>query len=140
MRKSITAGMVAIAALGIGSGALAEIYQSKDAQGNTVFSDTPTQDAEVVELGSENIADAVTPRPPEPEPAQPAANPAQADSPQLTPAPAVTDDDDELREEWYEEQRRDAAREALRDHAAGEGEVARPLPATRPHPGGVRGR
>lgn len=116
------------------------IYQSKDAQGNTVFSDTPTQDAEVVELGSENIANSVTPRPPEPEPAQPAARPAVADSPQLTPAPTITDDDDELREEWYEEQRRDAKREALREHADGEHEVARPLPATRPHPGGVRGR
>ena len=37
----------------------AEIYESKDAQGNTVFTDTPTAGAEQVDLPQENIADAV---------------------------------------------------------------------------------
>ena len=37
----------------------AEIYKSEDAQGNPVFTDTPTAAAEKVDLPQENIADAV---------------------------------------------------------------------------------
>lgn len=37
----------------------AEIYESKDAQGNSVFTDTPSAEAKKVELPQENIADAV---------------------------------------------------------------------------------
>ena len=37
----------------------AEVYESKDAQGNPVFSDVPTAGAEKVDLPTENIADAV---------------------------------------------------------------------------------
>ena len=37
----------------------AEIYQSKDAEGNPVFTDTPTEGAQKVDLPQENIADAV---------------------------------------------------------------------------------
>lgn len=39
--------------------AQAEIYESRDAQGNPVFTDTPTAGAERVDLPQENIADAV---------------------------------------------------------------------------------
>jgi len=38
---------------------LAEIYESKDAQGNPVFTDTPAAGAEKVVLPEENIADPV---------------------------------------------------------------------------------
>ena len=44
----------------------AEVYESKDAQGNPVFTDIPTAGAEQVDLPTENIADAVK-VPPEPE-------------------------------------------------------------------------
>ncbi|MEH6634254.1 MAG: DUF4124 domain-containing protein [Halioglobus sp.] len=37
----------------------AEIYETKDAEGNPVFTDTPTAAAEKVVLPTENIADAV---------------------------------------------------------------------------------
>ena len=37
----------------------AEIYQSKDAEGNPVFTDTPSDGAQKVDLPQENIADAV---------------------------------------------------------------------------------
>lgn len=50
--------------------ASAEIYESKDAQGNTVFSDMPSQGAAEVKVPPTNSADpvAVTPRtPPSPE-------------------------------------------------------------------------
>jgi len=37
----------------------AEIYESKDAEGNPVFTDTPSAGAQKVDLQQENIADAV---------------------------------------------------------------------------------
>lgn len=48
--------------------ASAEIYESKDAQGNTVFSDMPSQGAAEVKVPPTNSADpvAITPRPPPP--------------------------------------------------------------------------
>ena len=39
--------------------AQAEIYESKDAEGNPVFTDTPTAGAEKVDLPQENIAESV---------------------------------------------------------------------------------
>jgi Domain of unknown function (DUF4124) len=55
----------------------AEIYESKDAQGNTVFSDMPSQGAAEVKVPPTNAADpvAITPRPPE-TPAKPRKSPA----------------------------------------------------------------
>ena len=67
-------------ALVLSGGAWAEIYETTDSEGNKVFTDTPTQEAEVVDLPEANIADAVKPAPrPEPEaaPAPGAATPAQ---------------------------------------------------------------
>ena len=43
----------------LASSAQAEIYQSEDAQGNPVFSDTPSPEARQVTLPQENISDAV---------------------------------------------------------------------------------
>lgn len=44
----------------------AEVYESKDADGNTVFSDMPSQGAEAIKVPQTNSADpvAITPRPP----------------------------------------------------------------------------
>jgi Domain of unknown function (DUF4124) len=52
----------------ISSPAGAEVYESKDAQGNTVFSDMPSQGAAEVKVPPTNSADpvAITPRPPPP--------------------------------------------------------------------------
>ena len=46
-------------ALTFGNVASAEIYETKDAQGNTVFTDTPTAEAREVDLQKSNIADPV---------------------------------------------------------------------------------
>ena len=46
-------------ALALSWGVQAEIYESTNAQGNPVFTDTPTAGAEQVDLPQENIADAV---------------------------------------------------------------------------------
>ena len=63
MKVSMTA-LACIIAICLSNIAMAEIYESKDAQGNTVFTDTPTGSAEKVDLPETNVADAVkeTPR------------------------------------------------------------------------------
>lgn len=50
--------------------ASAQIYESKDAEGVTEFSDTPTTDSEVVELQPTNTADPVEEAAPDMAPAQ----------------------------------------------------------------------
>jgi hypothetical protein len=55
-RKSMIVGLALAAACGV---AQAQIYQSKDADGNTVFSDTETKGATQVDLKTSNIADPV---------------------------------------------------------------------------------
>ncbi|HEY6130939.1 MAG TPA: DUF4124 domain-containing protein, partial [Halioglobus sp.] len=48
-----------IIGVALGGTASAEIYQTKDAQGNTVYSDTPSQGAEAIKLPKTNSADPV---------------------------------------------------------------------------------
>jgi hypothetical protein len=110
--------MISVALSGNAS---AEIYQSKDAQGNTVFSDLPSQGAAEVKVPPTNAADpvAITPRPPPaPEtpakPRKPSAGPANAEREE------IDDDylhyggyggdnnrDDELEDRTRREERRD---------------------------------
>ena len=44
---------------GLSCTALAQVYKSTDADGNVIFSDTPTTDSEEVEVSSPNVADPV---------------------------------------------------------------------------------
>jgi len=106
-----------------------QIYKTTDAQGNTVFTDSPpTEEAERVELGSPNIADSVEVRTHETA-AAPRENPspAAAESPQETPVYIGGDDD--LSEDVSEERRK----RELRDRAT-DGEKPAHLPANRPAP------
>ena len=75
MRQGIISAAL-LAALACGS-ALAEIYETTDSEGNKVFTDTPTSDANVVDVQEANIADAVEPGP-EPTPAPKPAGGSQA--------------------------------------------------------------
>lgn len=63
-------------ALALGNTASGQIYESKDAEGNTVFSDRPSQGSKVIEVTPTNSADPVAeiPRPP---PSAPADTPRQ---------------------------------------------------------------
>jgi hypothetical protein len=74
-----------IIGLALSTSASAEIYKSKDAQGNTVYSDKPSNGAAAVKLPPTNSADpvAVTPRPPPPPdtPESPATHNESSDSP-----------------------------------------------------------
>lgn len=60
--------------LGLSCTALAQVYKSTDADGNVIFSDTPTTGSEEVEITSPNVGDAVEVPAnvvaPEPEPAK----------------------------------------------------------------------
>ena len=57
-----------------------EIYETRDAQGNPVFTDTPSQGAREIQLHEENIADPVTPSADEEGGLSPKASPGAADS------------------------------------------------------------
>ena len=60
--------------LGLSCTALAQVYKSTDADGNVIFSDTPTTDSKEVEITDPNIADPVevpaNVTAPEPKPAE----------------------------------------------------------------------
>lgn len=73
MKFSITS-LACVFALALCGAAQAEIYESVDAEGNPVFTDTPTANAEEVKLQQENIADSVK-VPPQPTPEQAATPP-----------------------------------------------------------------
>jgi len=45
--------------LGLSCTALAQVYKSIDADGNVIFSDTPTTDSEEVEITAPNVGDPV---------------------------------------------------------------------------------
>jgi hypothetical protein len=129
--------------LAFSQAALAEIYKSKDAEGNTVFTDKPaTQEAKPVELAPTNIAE-----PPEEMP-EPVEAPAAAPAPQA-PAPAEggdvviiggNDELDERVERRIIERRRDEIPTAEPLHEGGDKENMSathrnvPDPAARPTP------
>jgi len=124
---------------------IAEIYETKDAQGNTVFTDQPTADAERVELKESNVADSVEPRP-YVAPEKPHRQPHTTQPAPDTTGTEMRDDAarDEEREEWLEQEiaedgyGRGVERgvERAAERREGDGPVhARPLPARHPHTG-----
>ena len=61
--KFSTTSLACIIAMSLSGITQAEIYETKDAQGNPVFTDTPTAGAQEIDLQKANIVDAVTPTP-----------------------------------------------------------------------------
>ena len=55
--------------LSLSSSTFAQVYQSTDEEGNTVFSDTPSAGSTEIKIPETNVGDAVKVPPPEPEPA-----------------------------------------------------------------------
>lgn len=108
-------------ALTLAGPAGAEVYQSKDAQGNTVFSDRPSAGAEAVEVSPTNSADPVVERPrPTPTP-DTSAIPRKKSAKSGNPDEQQTDDDyfyygddydyENIDDRVRREKRRDAAEE-----------------------------
>ena len=58
MKFSMTS-LTCMLAMALSGAVRAEVYESKDAEGNPVFTDSPKAGAEKVDLPQENIADAV---------------------------------------------------------------------------------
>jgi Domain of unknown function (DUF4124) len=84
-----------ILGLAVSSTVSSQVYESKDDQGNTVFSDRPTEGAEVVKVPATNSADPVAEIP---RPAQSAATPDASRRNTASPAGATqrqADEDDE---------------------------------------------
>ena len=61
--KFSTTSLACIIAMSLSGITQAEIYETKDAQGNPVFTDTPTAGAQEIDLQKANIVDAVTATP-----------------------------------------------------------------------------
>lgn len=72
MKSIVAARFVALGLFGLvlHSTASAQIYESRDAQGEPEFSDTPTQGAEVVDLPETNLAEPPAAQPTAPEQTQ----------------------------------------------------------------------
>ncbi len=83
----------------------AQIYKSKDADGNTVFTDVPTEDAEEVNLRETNTANSVEVRPPEPRKQLPDKTTSGQDKSEQG-GPVVIGGNDNLRDDISAERRR----------------------------------
>lgn len=137
--KTATACIIAI---GMSNAATAEIYETKDAQGNTVFTDTPTAAAEEVVLPNANIADAVKAAP-QPAPAA-TSKPAAVDKAAAQDNVIVIHDNrDELLADEIVDQRPREVMEAKRRHevedlgkAERTGQVQTTGPVQGAHPAG----
>ena len=80
MRPSAAIAMIAMLPL---SAAMADVYKSVDAQGNVLYSDTPTPGAELVRTGTTHIASAPS------QPAKPAPTPTQSKPDESVADPAA---------------------------------------------------
>ncbi len=89
-----------IIGLAFSSTASAEIYQSKDAQGNTVFSDIPSQGAEAVKLPTTNSAEPVVATPRPADAAEPPA-PRKVSAKPTKPVKRAQDMDDNYDDDYY---------------------------------------
>ncbi len=78
--------------------ALAQVYQSTDADGNTVFSDQPTPDSIEVDVDPPNVADPLaTPVPPSAAPVATESRPAPPKQAENVEKIYIEDDDDDGR-------------------------------------------
>ena len=78
--------------IGLSGTSHAQVYKSIDAEGNVVYSDTPTKDAEEVEVPKANVADSVeVPEVASPEP-KPEVKAEEIPQPEVI---VITDDDDD---------------------------------------------
>ena len=127
MKVSMNA-LACIIAIGLSNSAVAEIYETKDAQGNTVFTDTPTGSAQQVDLPETNVADAVkeTPHPTPQASAKPTPGTGQA-SGQATDGDVVVihDNRNERLERELAEQRPHDVLEAEKRHEVGDADAIR---------------
>jgi len=114
------------------AGALAQVYQSRDAEGNVVFSDTPTADSKEIDIQNTNTADSVDVPPPTPRDETPPKRAPTEAAPEE--GPTYIGGNDNVREDVYSKRRQ----EELRDRVDGpvakpEQPVAKP-PAAKPRP------
>ena len=64
--KSLFSSLLCLGLLGLSGGAFAQVYKSYDAEGNVIFSDTPSQGGEEIEVTDPNVSDSFEIPPPAP--------------------------------------------------------------------------
>lgn len=123
--KILFCSLLCFTLLGFNTIACAQIYKSYDANGNVVFSDTPSKRSKEVEVGKPNLSDSFEAPPPRPAAASPETNPESESQPQAATEPnadsnsADTNNDGRIsrreKEEHREEQRRKRREEKKTD-------------------------
>ena len=101
--------------IGLYGSSHAQVYKSIDADGNVVFSDTPTRNSEEVNVPKANVADSV--EVPESAPGESMPEPKKQEiAPQPEVVVVVEDDDDDDDLSRREKRREAKRREERRDH------------------------
>jgi hypothetical protein len=117
--------LAGIIVLGLSGSALAEIYETKDAQGNPVFTDTPTSAAEKVNLPDTNVADAVKEMPHSAAEAAAKPKPGAAQTTGQGDEVVVHENRDERLEQELAEERPHEVLNAEKRHEVGDAEAIR---------------
>jgi len=122
--RTILAAALALLVQSGAVGAQSEVYESRDAEGNAVFSDEPTPGAEAIDVDRTNVADA-----PSPMPEAAAPENAAAPSPQQQGQPMVEGEDGvEYVGGYVDESPRERWEEAYRRHQGVEPGPGEPVP------------
>ncbi len=78
--------------LGLNGAAMAQVYKSYDANGNVIFSDTPTQGSREIEVTKPNLGDSFDVPPPTPAAAPPESQTEGESEPELESEPTTQPD------------------------------------------------
>ena len=125
--KNLICGLLCFGLLSLNGIACAQVYKSYDANGNVIFSDTPTKRSSEVEITKPNVSDTFdipppTESPPETEPeAEPELEPESIALPDTDYDPADTNKDGRVSRREKEEQRKERRKKKREDEEAAEG-------------------
>ena len=127
--KNLICGLLCFGLLSLNGIACAQVYKSYDANGNVIFSDTPTKRSSEVEITKPNVSDTFdipppTESPPETEPEaepEPELEPESIALPDTDYDPADTNKDGRVSRREKEEQRKERRKKKREDEEAAEG-------------------
>ena len=127
LTKNLFCSLLFIGLLSLNGVAFAQVYKSYDADGNVVFSDTPTQRGKEVEISKPNLSDSFETPPPSPDESPLEAKPGAEAEPEPVTQPIAGDDsadtnnDGRVSRREKEEQRKERRKKKREKEKAVEG-------------------